>query len=112
MKSDPIVSYKETVTSHSSEICLAKSSNKLNRIYGQAQPLNEVAEAIESGKISPKDEVKLRAKLLHEQFDWDKDEALKIWSFGPDNCGGNILTEKTSGVQYMQEIKDSMESAW
>lgn len=73
---------------------------------------DDLPDAVEKGRVSAKDDIKQRAKILSEEFDWDKDEALKIWAFGPENVGGNILTEKTSGVQYMNELKDSMESAW
>jgi len=33
IKSDPIVSYKETVLALSSIVCMSKSPNKHNRIY-------------------------------------------------------------------------------
>jgi elongation factor 2 len=113
IKSDPIVTFKETVSAFSNQTCMSKSPNKHNRVYAQAQPLHdELPDAIEKGTVSPKDDFKTRAKILSEEYDWDKDEALKIWAFGPDNAGGNILTEKTSGVQYMNELRDSMDSAW
>jgi len=54
----------------------------------------------------------VRAKTLCEEFEWDKEDALRIWAFGPENSGPNILTNKTMGVQYMTEIKDSMSAAW
>ena len=38
-KSDPVVSYRETVTEESSQMCLSKSPNKLNRLYMKARPL-------------------------------------------------------------------------
>merc|ERR1719375_2029049 len=37
--SDPVVSYRETVTQESSQTCLSKSPNKHNRIYLVAEPL-------------------------------------------------------------------------
>jgi len=40
--SDPVVSYKETVTDKSSVVCLSKSQNKHNRLYAVAEPLEEV----------------------------------------------------------------------
>lgn len=47
-KSDPVVSYRETVTEHSSIMCLAKSPNKHNRLFMKASPLSrEVAELID-----------------------------------------------------------------
>ena len=35
-------------------------------------------------------------------------EARKIWCFGPDTNGPNILVDCTKGVQYLNEIKDSV----
>ena len=37
--SDPVVSYRETVTSRSDHTVMAKSPNKHNRIYMEARPL-------------------------------------------------------------------------
>jgi elongation factor 2 len=99
IKSDPIVTYKETVSKESSQVCLAKSPNKHNRLFVKAVPLgNELSDAIEGNKCGPKDDFKERAKYLCENFEWEKSDALKIWSFGPENSGPNMLVEKTSGV--------------
>jgi len=62
--------------------------------------------------MGPKDDPKLRSKKLVEDFGWDKNDTLKIWGFGPDNSGPNMLVDATKGVQFMNEIKDSMESAF
>ena len=43
------------------------------------------------GKVTPKDHPKLRAKLLADEYEYDEEDALKIWSFGPDNTGANLL---------------------
>jgi len=111
-QSEPIVTYKETV-SETSQVCLAKSANKHNRLYCTAQPLGEgIPEIIEKGDMGPKDDPKARAKRLHEEFGWDKDDAQRIWGFGPDNAGPNMLVDLTKGVQFMNEIKDSCESAF
>ena len=40
-KSDPVVSYRETVSMKSDRVCLSKSPNKLNRLYMTAQPMLE-----------------------------------------------------------------------
>ncbi|KAG2114792.1 elongation factor [Suillus discolor] len=34
-------------------------------------------------------------------------DARKIWCFGPDTTGPNLLIDVTNGVQYLNEIKDS-----
>ncbi len=49
---------------------------------------------------------------LFEKFNWDKNDARKIWAFGPDDSGPNVLVEQTSGVQFMEEVKDSCKAAF
>ena len=47
-KSDPVVSYRESVQEESSVTCLSKSANKHNRLFVRAAPLLEnTAEAID-----------------------------------------------------------------
>merc|ERR1719254_30539 len=68
--SDPVVSYRETVTEES-KTALAKSPNKHNRLYIVAEPMvEELSQAIEAGPAGPKAEMKERARLLREKFDW------------------------------------------
>lgn len=113
MTTDPIVTYCETVLEESDQVCMAKSPNKHNRLYMKADCLQEeLSILIESEKITPRDDSKLRAKRLTEEFDWDKNEALKIWSFGPENNGPCLLVDATKGVQFMSEIKDSCQNAF
>jgi len=111
--SDPVVSYRETVTETSNQICLSKSPNKHNRMYVTAEPFKQgLAEDIDDGKVTDKDEPKARARYLHETYDWDPNDARKIWCFGPENTGPNILTDVSKGVQYLNEIKDSVVAAF
>ena len=95
IKSDPVVTYKETVTAESSIICMSKSANKHNRIYAKGAPLEEgLAEDIEKGTVNPKDDPKDRAKFLNEKYNWDRLEAgAKLWSFGPENVGPNLVVD-------------------
>ena len=90
--SDPVVSFRETVSATSDHVVMSKSPNKHNRIYLQARPMEDgLAEAIDDGKVGPRDDPKARSKVLSEDFGWDKDLAKKIWCFGPDTtgtCGG------------------------
>uniref|UniRef100_A0A0K0EMH4 Tr-type G domain-containing protein n=1 Tax=Strongyloides stercoralis TaxID=6248 RepID=A0A0K0EMH4_STRER len=111
-KSDPVVSYRETVINESSIMCLSKSPNKHNRIFMKAVPMPDgLADDIEGGKITARDEMKARAKVLAEKYEYDVTEARKIWAFGPDGTGPNILVDVTKGVQYLNEIKDSCVAA-
>merc|ERR1719336_2360781 len=105
--SDPVVPYRETVTEASSLTCLAKSPNKHNRIYLKAVPLDdEVSKAIEEGKLSSKQDAKERARLYREKFDWDENAARKIWCWGPETDGANVVVDQTQAVQYLIEIKE------
>uniref|UniRef100_A0A0N4Z6Y8 Tr-type G domain-containing protein n=1 Tax=Parastrongyloides trichosuri TaxID=131310 RepID=A0A0N4Z6Y8_PARTI len=111
-KSDPVVSYRETVQNESSIMCLSKSPNKHNRIFMKAVPMPDgLPEDIDKGEINARDEMKARAKLLAEKYEYDVTEARKIWCFGPDGTGPNILVDVTKGVQYLNEIKDSCVAA-
>merc|ERR1719240_1388877 len=111
--SDPVVSYRETVNATSSKTALAKSPNKHNRIYLEAEPLDEeLSKAIEDGKAGPKAEAKERKKLLKEKFSWDENDAVKIWCWGPDTEGPNIVCAQTVGAQSLNEIKEHVNSAF
>merc|ERR1712153_189951 len=99
IKGDPVVTYKETVTEESSQMCLSKSPNKHNRLYMKAFPLSdELSDKIESGDCGLKADSKERSKILVEEFDWEKTDTQKIWAFGPDNDGPNMLVETAKGV--------------
>lgn len=105
---DPVVQFRETVQAESNIVCLSKSPNKHNRIFMKAVPIEEeLAVAVEAGKVSSKDDFKARARILADEFGWDVTDARKIWCFGPENSGANFLVDVTKGVQYLNEIKDS-----
>jgi elongation factor 2 len=111
--SAPIVSYRETVTAESSTTVLVKSPNKHNRLYVKISPLGEdLTRAIENGVITSRDDFKARAQVLDDAYRWDRMEARKIWCFGPDTTGPNVLVDVTRGVQYLNEIKDSSIAAF
>jgi len=111
--SDPIVPYRETVLAESTIVALSKSPNKHNRLFVKAAPIDEeLVNAIETGKVTPRDDVKLRARVLADEFGWDVADARKIWCFGPDTTGPNLLIDATKGVQYLNEIKDSCVAAF
>ncbi|XP_051973285.1 elongation factor 2 [Xyrauchen texanus] len=108
-KSDPVVSYRETVSDESDQVCLSKSPNKHNRLYMKSRPFPDgLAEDIDKGDVTSRQELKQRARYLAEKYEWEVAEARKIWCFGPDGTGPNILVDVTKGVQYLNEIKDSV----
>lgn len=108
-KTDPVVSYRESVAEESSITCLSKSPNKHNRLYMKACPMPDgLPEDIDKGTVNPKDDFKVRARYLADKYEWDATEARKIWCFGPEGTGPNLLVDVTKGVQYLNEIKDSV----
>jgi len=108
-KSDPVVSYRETVTEESYQMNLSKSPNKHNRIFMKANCFPDgLAAEVEDGEISPKQEEKARGKHISEKYGWDINDCRKIWCFGPDVTGPNFVIDASKGVQYLHEIKDSV----
>jgi len=109
--SEPVVTYCETVTCESPEV-LSKSANKHNRLFCVAYPLNEEIQALFDEEIvGPGMDVKDRSKILreHPAFGWEEAATpQKIWCFGDDGIGPNVMTERTVGVAYLSEIKDSV----
>jgi elongation factor 2 len=110
--SDPVVSYRETVREKSNQVCLAKSPNKHNRLFGECDAMSEELQAeIEEGKIisQPKD-AKEQAKYIADHHGYDQDDVMpkKLWAFGPDGTGPNWCMDGTRAVQYLSEIKDSV----
>jgi len=70
--SEPVVTYKETVSEESSVVCLSKSQNKHNRLYAKAMPLeNEITAAIEDKTIDTREDIKELAKNFNAKYGWD-----------------------------------------
>lgn len=75
----------------------------------KARPLSEgLPEDIEKEIVNPQQDSKVLARYLADKYDWDVSEAKKVWFFGPDGKGPNMLVDVSKGVQYLNEIKDSM----
>ncbi|KAF8317858.1 eukaryotic translation elongation factor 2, partial [Clavulina sp. PMI_390] len=109
----PIVTYRETVKAESSMIAISKSPNKRHRIHVTACPLGEaLTRDIEAGKINSRDESRTRARILESMHGWNIADAKRIWCFGPDTTGPNLLVDNTEGVQYVNEIKDACAGAF
>jgi len=108
-KSDPVVSYRETVTEPSTQTCLSKSPNKHNRLFMTAVDMPAgLPEDIDKGEVTSKQEFKARGRYLADTYDWEVGEARKIWCFGPEGTGPNMVIDASKGVQYLNEIKDSV----
>ncbi|KAL4235861.1 Elongation factor 2 [Mactra antiquata] len=110
-RSKPLVSYRETVTDQSDRVCLAKSSNKLCRLFMTAEPLPDgLSEKIEEGvfKKQFQEDAKASTRYLVDNFGFDSNHTKKIWCFGPNGSGPNMLVDVSKGVQNLLDIKDSV----
>jgi elongation factor 2 len=114
IESPPMVSFRETVIAKSLQPVLVKSPNKHNRIYAEAVPLSvELCSAIDEKEIPISEDSKKRADMLIDKYGWDDVEAKKkIWCFAPELEPTNTVVDTTKGVQYLNEIKDSVVGAF
>jgi len=121
---EPVVQFSETLTASTKDnegdassfpaTCVSKSPNKHNRLYVWGNPLGEeFCKAVDEGDITPNDDPKIRGRLLADKYDWDVNEARKIWCFGcPPDATANVVVDTTRGVQFLTEIKDHVVSSF
>jgi elongation factor 2 len=103
--SPPIVRYRETVRDKG-EVFEGKSPNKHNKLYLYVEPLNEeTIKLMQEGKVYADQDWRERANVLREYAGWDTDEARNIWDIDENF---NIFVNKTSGVQYLREVRDTI----
>lgn len=99
---EPVVSYCETISKDSLELTngkstLTKSPNKHNRLFMSCEPLDkEQIENIENKDFS----------------EFTNQYKRRLFCFGPEGTGPNLVVDQTSGVQNMQEIKDHCTAAF
>jgi len=113
-KSDPVVSYRETCTEVGPTV-LSKSPNKHNRLFvhGDFMP-DGLCDDIDGGKkgeclVGPRDDAKKRGRYLADTYGMDSNQTGKgLWAFGPEGTGPNFFLDASKGVQYLNEIKDSV----
>ncbi len=107
--SPPIVVYRESIRGVS-DVFEGKSPNKHNKFYISVEPLNEeTIKLVQEGVISNDQDFRERAKILRDKAGWDYDEARKIWTV-EENI--NIFVDKTTGLQHLREIKDTILQAF
>ncbi|MFQ5712022.1 MAG: elongation factor EF-2 [Candidatus Geothermarchaeales archaeon] len=106
--SRPIVVYRETVTTRSEDFP-GKSPNKHNKFLLYVDKLeDEVVEMITKGELMWPMDRKGVARLLYEKG-WPMEEAKNVWEI---DRRGNILVNLTKGVQYLDETKSMITSAF
>ncbi|XP_067664619.1 eukaryotic translation elongation factor 2-like [Haliotis asinina] len=110
----PFLPYRETVTTESTEMCRSQSPNGSNYLCLKAQNLpNGISEDIENGVIAPFQDARERALYLDSKYGIDLTYAKKIWCFGPDGVGPNLLMDCTKGEpKYLQDIEPTVIAAF
>ncbi|RLF49398.1 MAG: elongation factor EF-2 [Thermoplasmata archaeon] len=102
--SNPIVVYREAVVGRGGPF-EGKSPNKHNRFYIVVEPLEEeVVKAIKEGIIKEERKIKDKKALVKilEDCGMDKFEARGVQSV----YNGNIFTDVTKGIQYLNETME------
>lgn len=106
--SPPIINYRETIRARAGPI-MARSPNRHNKIFFEVEPLEpDVIELIRNGTIGENVEKKTVIKTLRDHG-WDPDQAR---NFQAIDERGNVLTEVTKGVQFLQESMDSIRAGF
>jgi hypothetical protein len=64
----------------------------------QAEPLGkQVTEAMDARAIAPHSDVLERAAALSGALGWPATTAQRVWAFGPDAVGPNLMVDATEG---------------
>jgi len=96
--SDPVATFRETVSESSRLRCFAKSPNGKNTLTMLADPLGAaVADEVEAGLVGPAAgwEPERTQAHLQDAHGWDLLAARGLWAFGPGSGGGNALVDDT-----------------
>lgn len=106
--SQPIINYRETIRSSAGPV-MSRSPNRHNKIYMRVEPLSEdIIELIRNGTLNENLDRKTIQKILREHG-WDAEEARNVVAIDER---GNIMTEMTKGVQFLQESLDSIRAGF
>ena len=109
LTSRPIVVYRESVAGQGVS-AMAKSPNKHNRFWIQAEPLEEtVMEMIENGEITEYMGRKQIGTILRDKAKWPTEEARNVWALEEHK---NVLIDLTKGIQYLREARDMIISGF
>merc|ERR1711897_105817 len=68
----------------------------------------EKPNAVVGAKADPKE----RNKELKNRYSWSDEDARKLWCYGPETEGANVVVDTTRAIQYLLEIKEHVNSAF
>mmetsp|Transcript_34971 Transcript_34971/g.91548 ORF Transcript_34971/g.91548 Transcript_34971/m.91548 type:complete len:1076 (+) Transcript_34971:361-3588(+) len=127
--SEPMVSFRESVTMPSTQKALKKTANKLNRVWFTAEPLAaDLVQEMDSGRLDCTD-LKAFARELVERHGWDKNVARRVWAVGPEQQAAAkkgaeaelgdaagmptcVLVNSTAGLQIPGDVRDTIISSF
>jgi len=94
--SDPLVTFSETIIETSSLMCYTSTPNKRGKLSIICEPLEKgLNEDIQYGAISLEWTKKKISEFFRTRYDWDILASRRVWAFGPDGHGSNILLDDT-----------------
>jgi elongation factor 2 len=109
LTSQPLVVYRETAAGQG-VVAMAKSPNKHSRFWIQVEPLDQtVIDLMEKGALFEAMGAKRIGTTLREEAGWSAQEAKNIWALEEHR---NILVDLTKGVQYLREVKETVNSGF
>ena len=107
--SQPLVVYRETAATKG-VVAMAKSPNKHSRFWIQVEPLDQnVIDLMEKGSLFEAMGNKRINTTLREEAGWSAQEAKNVWALEEHR---NILVDLTKGVQYLREVKETVNSGF
>jgi U5 small nuclear ribonucleoprotein component len=102
---DPVVAFCETVVDMSSLKCFAKTPNFLNHLTMICEPLDKgLAEDIETSQVSLDKSKKQVGDFFQTHYGWDMLSARRVWAFGPNRTGPNLLQDDTLPTEVDQSL--------
>jgi len=108
--SEPTVVYRESIKG-TSQVVLAKSPNKLNRLWVTAAPLDpKVIELIRTKEINERLDRRTMAQILREKGGMETDDAKNVMEVDEENY--NLLINRTVGVQRLDEVKELLKQGF
>jgi elongation factor 2 len=103
LTSRPLVVYRESVSGLGT-VAMAKSPNKHNRFWIQAEPLEDkVVGMIEKGEIMEEMGGKKMGAILYKEAGWSARESRNVWALEEHR---NIFVDLTKGIQFLREARD------
>ena len=107
--SQPLVVYRETAST-AGVVAMAKSPNKHSKFWLQVEPLDQqVVDLMEKGSLFEAMGNKRIGETLRAEAGWSAQEARNVWALEEHR---NILLDLTKGVQYLREVKETVNSGF